>query len=92
MELIVPFMLFILGISEDDATDIQLSRHPVLYETEQECLTAGQDLIRTRVVAEHENATYFRAFCQRVPAPEEYESLFSERDSARKKQPAEQAK
>ena len=92
MELIVPFMLFILGISEDDATDIQLSRHPVLYETEQDCLRAGQELIRSRVVTEHEDATYFRAFCKRVPAPDEYESLFSELDSARNRQPAEQAK
>ena len=83
MELVIPFMLFILGISEEDPSDIKLMRHPVLFETEAQCLKAGDEVVRARWIGEHENATYFRVFCKRVPSRDEYDRLFAEMDSKR---------
>ncbi len=78
MELLVPFMLLVLGISDDDPSDVQLVRHPVLFASEAECLKAGEEVVRARVIGEHESATNFRVFCKRVPKPKEFEDLFSE--------------
>lgn len=83
MELFIPFMLFVLGISEDDPGKIELMRHPALFETEAQCLKAGDDTVRARVVAEQENGTYFRVFCNRVPSRDEYERLFAEMNKRR---------
>lgn len=76
MEVFYPFMLFILAIPGDDPDALDLARHPVLYETMDDCLAAGAAIIDARILVENEDGTSFRAFCEQVPEGHEFDTLF----------------
>ncbi|EAQ30372.1 hypothetical protein NAP1_06330 [Erythrobacter sp. NAP1] len=73
---IVPLMLFLLAIPDDGPGEIELTRYPALFETEEECRDFGERVVRARVTIEHENATLFQIFCEPVPDREEFAKLF----------------
>ncbi|MBD2841631.1 hypothetical protein [Erythrobacter rubeus] len=85
MELFVPFMLFILGISDEDPAQVELVRHPALYADEADCLEAGEQIIRARVTQEHESSITFHMFCKPMPDVEEFNRLTDQLEENQRK-------
>ena len=76
MELFIPFMLFIMDVREDGT----LSRHPMLYDSEQSCLQAGRELVEARVRTEGISARNLKVICEPIPPVEEFHELFDKLD------------
>ncbi|TRD12475.1 hypothetical protein FGU71_11785 [Erythrobacter insulae] len=84
MELIIPFMLFLLETPLDDPSRAELTRHPFLFADEEQCQAAVQNFKTRPPLVTPEEPTQIKYFCQAVPQPPEYERLFSEMDAARR--------
>ena len=77
---LIPFMLFIMDLRDDG----KLSRHPMLYDSEESCLQAGRDLVAARVRAEEVDARQLKVVCERIPPIDEFHELFDKLEQDRK--------
>lgn len=68
MELLIPFMLFILDWEGDTP---KLTRHPVVYENQQTCEAAATDMM----LARHGTMGEPRFWCTPLPDREEFDHL-----------------
>ena len=81
---LVPFMLFLLGVSPDHPGEAVMKRVPVLYASEAKCAEAGKEMVERReVYREFYANAEFTFQCQPVPSVEEYDALFKREDEAR---------
>lgn len=74
MELLVPFMLFIIYQGEGG---LELTRHPVVYRDEQACQQAGTDM----VLAQYGVADPPAFRCLPIPSNEEFDVLMQQIES-----------
>ena len=80
---LIPFMLFLLGVSPEHP-EVGIERAPALYASEAECIEAGKEMVERRMIYRefYANAEFsFR--CLPVPSVEEYDDLFKREDEAR---------
>ncbi len=73
------YMLLILKVFDASSVQVSLDRHPVLYETEDECYTAAGAVIDDVARQAGEERDSFRHWCLRVPAAQEYDRMFERR-------------
>ena len=82
MELLFPFMLFVLKLVDDEPVHVTLERQPYLFETEEECFAAADamlDEIAREADMERED---LRHWCLPMPDPSELEDMIKRRDTA----------
>jgi len=72
MELFVPFMLFLLQVGETDSAQFELSRHPALFETVEDCRAEGE---RLKSESAAETGDVLEVYCFAMPDPDEFEEL-----------------
>ena len=73
MEVFIPFMLFLLQPAGPEATEAELIRHPALYESEEDCLAAAEELKKRMIQA---TGSAPQSFCIAMPDPSEFDVLF----------------
>ncbi len=74
----VPVMLFILGWSPDDPSQIDLQRHPVLFASIEACERASAGILAdyTEVTPDGVTPRQFVARCVKFPEEAEVDALF----------------
>ncbi len=83
MELVIPFMLFLLETPLDDPSRAELTRHPFLFASEEECQKAAQEFESTVPAIKPAEPVTLKYFCKPVPQSPEFERLFAEMDENR---------
>ena len=82
---LIPFMLFLLGVSPEHPGEAMMKRVPVLYASEEECIEAGKESVESHTVYREFYANAEFTFqCMPVPSAEEYDELLKSEDEARK--------
>lgn len=72
---LIPFMLFLIGVPQDAAQPVEFERQMVLFEDQESCEKAANELVEQTNVDRANSGLTYHAFCEAIPSEDEFSAM-----------------